>query len=192
MPLQQIPPLNEFVSTQAELRELAGSPVVWKVPVVPTWPEYTAWSEATSYVTGDKVSHGGKAYEATANNEGVEPPEAATWAEIPPKTKINEDTGLPYDSTIAQESPEFTEVTKTCLVIKKQGSPLRPQADTETTAEGEGSGIDIIIDIAQEDYEAVEDASYMLVEGLDYKVKEAKPFSIGGKVYRQLVYGQAQ
>jgi hypothetical protein len=114
-------------------------------------------------------------------------PTAPTW---PEGTKINPITGLPYDATVKQENAAWTEVTKTCLVILKQGSPLRPQSDTDVVALGEVSGMDIILDIAQSDYEDVETAKEMHVNGLDYSIREAKPFSLGGQVYRQLVYGE--
>lgn len=109
--------------------------------------------------------------------------------EWPEGTKINPDTELPYDATIQPTSAEFTEIIKTCLVILKQGSPLRPQADTHVVAAGEMSGMDIIIDIADMDKGAVEDASQMTVQGLDYRVEEFKPFSLSGGRYRWLIYG---
>lgn len=114
-------------------------------------------------------------------------PVVKTW---PGGTKINPDTKLPYDSTIKQTSAEFTNVIKTCLVILKQGSPLRPQADTQVVAAGELSGMDIILDLAAVDMTAVEDAAEMTSQGLDYRVEEFKPFSLAGVLYRWLVYGK--
>lgn len=113
-------------------------------------------------------------------------PVAATW---PEGTKLNPDTGEPYDATIEPTGPAFTEVTKTCLVIIKEASPLRPQTDTETAASGEMSGMDIILDVAVADYPEVEDATEMTVNGLDYRIREAKPFSLAEEKYRWLIYG---
>lgn len=188
--LEQTPPIEEFIATQAELRALTGSPVIYHVPQVPTWPEYAAWDGEESYVVGDKVSAGGKAYEATANSLGDEPPDEVRWKEISLQTKINPDTELPYDSTVERTNAAYVDITKTCIIIKKQASPLRPQADTQLTAEGEGSGVDTIIDIGGADYEDVEDATTVTMEGFDYRIRESKPFSIGGKIYRFLVYAQ--
>jgi hypothetical protein len=114
-------------------------------------------------------------------------PNEKTW---PEGTKINPDTGYPYDSTIKQTDAEFTEMTKTCLVILKQASPLRPQSDTMIEASGEMSGMDIILDVAHTDYLDIEGAVQMTVNGLDYKVREAKPVQIAGQIYRELVYGE--
>jgi hypothetical protein len=113
-----------------------------------------------------------------------------TTPQWPAGTKLNSVTGEPLDPTIKQENAEFTETTKTCLIIKKQASPLRPQSDTQVSAVGFGSGLDIIVDIAQSDYEDVEAATDMLIEGLNYQVRETKPFAIAGTLYRQLIYAE--
>lgn len=113
-------------------------------------------------------------------------PVTKTW---PEGTKLNPDTGLPYDATIKQTSAEFTDVIKTCLIIAKQGSPLRPQSDTRTTAAGDLSGMDIILDLADDDQADVEESVEMVVNGLTYRVEEMKPFSLAGDRYRWLVYG---
>jgi hypothetical protein len=114
-------------------------------------------------------------------------PVAQTW---PEGTKINPDTGEPYDATIKPTSAAFTEVTKVGLVILKQASPLRPQADTQESAVGEMSGMDIIIDLAESDFADVENASEMIVNNLTYRVREAKPVGFAGQRYRRLIYGQ--
>lgn len=114
-------------------------------------------------------------------------PVAPTW---PEGTKINPDTDEPYDPTIERTNDPFTEVVKTCLIILKQGSPLRPQADTMQAASGEMSGMDIILDLGDYDYADVVDASEMNVNGFAYRVREFKPFSLGEIIYRYLVYGQ--
>lgn len=117
-------------------------------------------------------------------------PTVPAW---PVGTKINPDTDLPYDSTLVQTNPEFVETEITVLVILKQGSPLRPQADTHWDQVGLLSGMDIILDVSNEDYAGtVVDASEFRVNGLTYDVMEAKPFSLDGKLYRFLVYGQEQ
>lgn len=113
---------------------------------------------------------------------------------IPPTyaegVKINPDTGEPYEALAPRTNAEFEDVVKTCLIIQKQASPLRPQADTQMVAAGERLGLDIIVDIATADYDAVEAATEMLINGLEYRVREAKPFSTGDTVYRYLIYGQ--
>lgn len=114
-------------------------------------------------------------------------PVAAAW---PAGTKLNPTTGEPYDATIKRTNAAFGEIVKTCLVILKQASPLRPQADTQESAVGEVSGMDIIIDIAEADYGDVEDASEMVVNNLTYRVRETKPIGIAGQRYRRLIYGQ--
>jgi hypothetical protein len=114
-------------------------------------------------------------------------PVAQVW---PEGAKINPTTLQPYDPTILPTSDPFTEIVERCLVIIKQASPLRPQADTQAAASGEMSGMDIILDVAQADYEEVEDASEMTVNGLEYRVREVKPISVGGILYRYLIYGQ--
>lgn len=108
----------------------------------------------------------------------------------PEGTKINPDTELPFDPTIKPTSGEFTTVEKMVLIILKQGSPLRPQSDTYWEQVGEMSGMDIIVDMAPADWATVELASEMVVNGLTYKIQEAKPFSIGDTLYRWLVYGK--
>lgn len=114
-------------------------------------------------------------------------PIAEVW---PGGTKINPDTGEPYDPTIKPTSDPFTELTKRCLVILKQASPLRPQSDSENEASGEMSGMDIIVDIAETDYAEVEDATEMIVNELNYRIRETKPFALADTRYRRLIYGQ--
>jgi hypothetical protein len=114
-------------------------------------------------------------------------PTAPTW---PAGTKINPDTDLPYDAVIEPENAPYTEVEKTVLIIVKQGSPLRPQADTLWEPAGNMEGMDIILDMAASDYADVQDASEMIVNTLRYKIEEAKPFSIASQIYRYLVYGK--
>lgn len=113
-------------------------------------------------------------------------PVAPTW---PGGTKIDPDTALPYDATIKRANAPFTTAIKTCLIILKQGSPLRPQSDTQSAPVGEMSGMDIIIDLAAEDYADVKAASEVVVNGLEYRIREFKPFGFAGTVYRYLVYG---
>lgn len=113
-------------------------------------------------------------------------PVAQVW---PGGTKINPDTGEPYDATIKPTNAPFTEVVKTALVILKQASPLRPQSDTRDEPSGEMSGMDIIIDISTADFADVKDASEMVVNGLAYRIRETKPFGLGTVLYRYLIYG---
>ncbi|MDQ2876517.1 MAG: hypothetical protein M3Y33_17640, partial [Actinomycetota bacterium] len=80
-------------------------------------------------------------------------------------------------------------VTLRVLVILKQGSPLRPQADTQFSQAGELSGMDIILDVDAEDYPSVQDASEFLVNLKTYRVEEWKPFGLGPTLYRYLLYG---
>ncbi len=114
-------------------------------------------------------------------------PVAPEW---PGGTKINEDTGEPYDPTIVRTNAEFTEVTITVLIILKQGSPLRPQSDTRTTALGDVSGMDLILDVAEADWPTIEAATELKLNGLDYHIREQKPFSVAGIRYRRLIYAE--
>lgn len=113
-------------------------------------------------------------------------PVAATW---PGGTKINADTGRPYDATVVRTNAAFTTTTKTVLIIMKQGSPLRPQPDATFAEPGLMSGMDIILDLDNDDYAAVQNASEFTIDTLDYKVEEFKPFGLAGQLYRWLVYG---
>lgn len=124
---------------------------------------------------------------ATGGTVTFKVPQVPTW---PEGTKINPDTGLPYDATILPATADFTTVVKTCGIIKKQASPLRPQPDTVSSPIGLESGMDIILDMAESDYADVEEAFEFAVETLDYKLVEAKPFSLGGTRYRWLIYGE--
>lgn len=113
-----------------------------------------------------------------------------TVPQWPAGTKINPDTGEPYDATVVATNPPYDMVEVTVLIIEKQGSPLRPQADQSWSPSGLREGMDIILDVATADYEAtVAEASMFTVLGQDYSIEEAKPFGIGGQVYRYLVYG---
>lgn len=110
-------------------------------------------------------------------------------AEWPDGTRINSDTGRPYDATAVRTNDEFTETTITVLIILKQGSPLRPQADTHWDQVGLMSGMDIILDVANEDWDSVSEASEFVCQGITYELEERKPFSIANTPYRRLVYG---
>jgi hypothetical protein len=108
----------------------------------------------------------------------------------PEGTKVNPDTGQPFDPTIKPTSDPFTVITKRALIIAKQGSPLRPQSDTYWEQAGMLTGMDIILDVGAEDFAEIEDASEMTVNTLNYKIEEAKPFAVDGTIYRWLVYGR--
>lgn len=117
-------------------------------------------------------------------------PEIATW---PEGTKVNPDTGLPYDATIQPESGGgFTDVDKTVLPIFKQASPLRPQSDTSTQPVGEMSGMDLDVDVSTKDHEDVREATQMIVNGSTFRIDEWKAFSLGAGagVYRWIAYGK--
>lgn len=137
--------IEPFVAAQNNLREQAGTLVVFKLPTEPKWPI---------------------------------------------GTKINPTTKRPYDPTIVQENEGFTEKSIKALVILKQGSPLRPQTDTEMEPVGLQSGMDIILDVSAAGKTEIEDATRMVVNGLEYRVLEFKPFAIGEVIYRYLCYGQ--
>lgn len=102
-------------------------------------------------------------------------------------TRINPDTGEPYSAMAVRTNNAFADVVRTVLIIVKQGSPLRPQSDTHVEAAGMLSGMDIILDVADED--KVDTASEFTINGLRYKLEEWKPFSVGGQMYRWLCYG---
>lgn len=113
-------------------------------------------------------------------------PTVPTW---PTGTRLNPDTDEPYDVMVVRANAAFTTVTLRVLVILKQGSPLRPQADTQFSQAGELSGMDIILDVDAEDYPSVQDASEFLVNLKTYRVEEWKPFGLGPTLYRYLLYG---
>jgi hypothetical protein len=113
-------------------------------------------------------------------------PVVAAW---PGGTKINPDTGRPYDATAVRTNAGFTDITKTVNIILKQGSPLRPQADAQFEEAGMLSGMDIILDLDAADYAAVQGAVEFTIVTLNYKLEEFKPFELGGTMYRYLVYG---
>lgn len=114
-------------------------------------------------------------------------PTAPQW---PDGTAINPDTNEPYDATVVPVNAPYDLIDVTVLVIEKQGSPLRPQADQGWSASGLREGMDIILDVSQADYDTtVANASMFTIMEQDYSIEEAKPFSLGDQVYRYLVYG---
>lgn len=114
-------------------------------------------------------------------------PSAPQW---PAGTAINPDTGVPYDPLIVQSNAEFTWTDVTVLIIEKQASPMRPQADTNFDQAGMMEGMDIILDVATVDYEAtVQYASRFAIMGKNYDIEESKPFAVGNQTYRWVIYG---
>jgi hypothetical protein len=118
-------------------------------------------------------------------------PQTAEWAA---GTAINPDTGAPFDSTLVPSNAEFVYTDVTVLIIEKEGSPLRPQADAGSfNPSGLREGVDIILDVATDDYQTVvSQATVFTADGIDYALVEAKPFSMGASIYRYLIYGEAQ
>jgi len=114
-------------------------------------------------------------------------PAAPTW---PAGTRINPDTGEPYNAMAVSTSPEFTQVTITASVILKEASPLRPQADSMFVAAGLMSGMDIILDVDNDDYPTVQDATDFAYATKNYHVEEFKPFEMANVIYRWLIYGK--
>lgn len=114
-------------------------------------------------------------------------PTAPQW---PAGTRINPDTNEPYSAMVVRENAAFSIVTVTCLVIIKQGSPLRPQADTEFEPTGLMSGMDIILDVDADDFPVVQDATEFAYAAKNYRVEEQKPFAIANITYRWLIYGK--
>ena len=113
-------------------------------------------------------------------------PTTPTW---PGGTAINPDTNTPYDALTVRTNAEFTTVVVTCLIIEKQGSPLRPQSDVRFEAGGLFESMDVILDVDAADYATIAAASAFTVNGVDYTLEETKPFSLGGTLYRYLIYG---
>lgn len=136
---------------------------------------------------GQFIEASNRLREQLGTNVQFQIPTAPVW---PEGTAIDPDTELPYDAAIAQTNDVFTVVEKKILVILKQGSPLRPQADTYWEPGGDMAGMDIIIDINGGDYADVEAGTEMIVNTLRYKIEECKPFSIAGEIYRWLIYGK--
>ena len=114
-------------------------------------------------------------------------PQTPQW---PTGTKINPDTNTPYSAMVVQENPVFTLVVVTALVILKEASPLRPQADTSFAQPGLMSGMDIILDLDADDFPVVQDASEFAYATKNYKVEEQKPFAFANITYRWLLYGK--
>jgi hypothetical protein len=114
-------------------------------------------------------------------------PVSPVW---PDDTAINPDTGAPYDAMVVRSNASYTTVDLTVLVIVKQGSPLRPQSDTEWEPAGDLSGMDIILDIDALDYASVQEATEFAINDLNYKLEEWKPFSMANDMYRYLCYGR--
>lgn len=113
-------------------------------------------------------------------------PTVPSW---PAGTRLNPDTNEPYDVMIVRSNAAFTEITVRVLVILKEASPLRPQADTHFSQVGEMSGQDIILDVDADDYPLIEGATEFRVNTKNYKVEEFKPFGLGAVLYRWLIYG---
>ncbi len=112
-------------------------------------------------------------------------PQPPVW---PAGTRINPDTGVPYDAMV-QPTNAPVEVTIKASVIMKEGSPLRPQADTQISPAGEMSGMDIILDIAAADFASVQGATDFIYSSRTYRVEEWKPFAMDDVTYRYLCYG---
>lgn len=116
-----------------------------------------------------------------------------TTPEWPEGTAINPDTGEPFDATLVQANDEFEWTDITVLVIEKQGSTTRAQADPSYSESGMREGMDIILDVAAADYEAtVANATMFKVLGIDYLLEEARPYAMGDTTYRYLVFGGAK
>ena len=104
--------------------------------------------------------------------------------------KINPDTGDPYNAMAVQTNVEFVDVPIVASVILKQASPLRPQADAMFEEAGLMSGMDIIADVADGDYQTVQTASEFTYTIKVYRVEEWKPFEMAGTLYRWLAYAK--
>jgi hypothetical protein len=116
-----------------------------------------------------------------------------TVAQWPAGTPINPDTNEPYDATIVAVNAPYAITNIVVLVIAKKGSPLRPGADLYFTQSGSRLGMDIILDVDAGDYDTViAGASMFTVEGIEFSIEEAKPFTLAGTIYRWLVYGAAR
>lgn len=114
-------------------------------------------------------------------------PQPPQWA---PGTRINPDTGDPYSAMAVRQNAEHADVAIVVGVVLKQASPLRPQADTHFAPSGVMEGMDIILDVDADDRDSVKDASEFTYAGLHYRLVEWKPFAMGDRLYRWLVYGQ--
>lgn len=116
-------------------------------------------------------------------------PQPPEW---PAGTRINPDTQEPYSAMVVRTNPEYVDVVKTVLIILKQGSPLRPQTDERFAEAGMLSDMDIILDVDSNDYADVQAASKFTINGLNYRLEEWKPFSLGNTMYRYLCYGMEE
>jgi hypothetical protein len=116
-----------------------------------------------------------------------EVPQAPVW---PAGTQINPDTGQPFSAMVKPTNAPYLEVVINALIILKEASPLRPQADTTSAPAGFLSGMDIILDIDAADYPSVQEATQFVYATRTYEVREFKPFQMASSLYRYLVYGQ--
>lgn len=114
-------------------------------------------------------------------------PQEPQW---PVGTKINPDTGEPYNAMAVRANVEFADVQVVVLVILKEASPLRPQADVQWTEVGLMSGMDIILDVDADDYDTVKDATEFSYVSKNYRAEEWKPFEVANTTYRWLCYGK--
>lgn len=113
-----------------------------------------------------------------------------TVPQWPSGTRINPDTNEPYSAMVVRENEAFTVVSVVCLVILKEASVTRPQADTRFTEPGLMSGMDIILDVDADDFPVVQAATEFAYAGRNYKVEEQKPFAMANITYRWLIYGE--
>lgn len=112
-------------------------------------------------------------------------PQTPVW---PLGTQINPLTQRPYDPGIQPTSGGgYDEVTKTCGVIFKDASKLRPGSDARFEPGGEFSGMDCIVDLDFADYPAVENATHARIFRDEFKIVEWKPGGLTSQD-RYLVY----
>jgi hypothetical protein len=141
-----------------------------------TTPNIDGFIEATRRLRG-----------AMGNQVTFHVPQQPQW---PAGTRINPDTGVPYDAMLVRENAEFSDIVVTVGVVLKEASPLRPQSDVRFEPAGLLENMDVILDVDADDYAAVKDATEFTYADHRYRLVEWKPFEVAGMRYRWLAYGQ--
>lgn len=112
-----------------------------------------------------------------------------TVPQWPAGTKVNPDTGEPYDATVVQANEEFEWTPVVALVIEREGTPGRARPDAVYSEAGLRQDMDIVLDCATADYDIISQASTFRALGKDYQAEGVRPYEIAGTTYRYLVFG---
>lgn len=109
----------------------------------------------------------------------------------PPGTQLDRETGEPYDPTVVPESGGgTTQVTVRALPVFR---PIRTAGEDFVEAGPGGITRDraAALDLADEDYAQVENATHFTLSGMRFRVTEAIPDGIEAAPDRHIIYGEA-